>query len=186
MTPVESKRFVILDRDGTIIVHEHYLSDPDKVRLLPGVVDGLRKLKELGLGLVMVTNQSAVGRGLFDESRLALIHDRLNQLLMAEGIKLDGIYYCPHKPEDACDCRKPRVGMVLSASLSSGFDPSDCFVIGDNECDIELGQNIGAITFLTRTGYGSEVETEGVVQPDYVVDNLLQAAQIIESILQGA
>ncbi len=184
MTQTERKRFAILDRDGTIIIHEHYLSDPDKVKLLPGATDGLRKLRALGLGLVVVTNQSAIGRGYLDEPRLALIHERLNQLLLAESIRLDGIYYCPHRPEDNCTCRKPRTGMILSASSSFDFEPSDGFVVGDNECDILLGQNVRATTFLTRTGHGAEIEARGTVQPDYIVDNLFQAAQIIERILQ--
>ena len=94
------QRFVILDRDGTIIVERCYLSDPAQVELIPGAGAALRQLSEIGLGLVVITNQSGIGRGYFDRSRLDLIHRRLCELLEAEGVRLDGIYTCPHVPED--------------------------------------------------------------------------------------
>ena len=105
---MSKRRFIVLDRDGTIIRECNYLSDPDQVELLPGVADGLRKLRKEDLGLVLVTNQSAIGRGLFDIPRLDQIHQRLQELLLAERIYLDGIYYCPHKPDDCCSCRNNR------------------------------------------------------------------------------
>jgi D-glycero-D-manno-heptose 1,7-bisphosphate phosphatase len=110
------RRFVVLDRDGTIIVERHYLSDPAGVELLPRVASGLQHLSALGLGVVVVTNQSGVGRGLFDTTRLALIHQQLCVLLAAEGIHLDGIYFCPHIPADDCACRKPRTGLLERAA----------------------------------------------------------------------
>ncbi len=175
--------FVVLDRDGTLIVERHYLSDPQQVELILGVAEGLRQLKEMGLGLVIITNQSAIGRGLFDEARLSLIHQRMCELLEAKGVQLDGIYYCPHTPEDDCACRKPRTGLLERAAQELNFDPSDTFVIGDKPCDVELGQRVGATTFLVRTGYGARVEAEGAVAADYVVDDVREAAQIIQGIL---
>jgi D-glycero-D-manno-heptose 1,7-bisphosphate phosphatase len=180
---VSQWRFVALDRDGTIIVERHYLSDPDLVELLPGAASGLRQLRELGLGLVVVTNQSPIGRGYFDETRLELIHQRLVELLAAEGVELDGVYFCPHMPDDNCSCRKPRPGMLKLAAQELNFEPQGCFVIGDNICDIELGQRVGATTFLVRTGYGAQVAAESVASPDYVVDDLQDAAQVIERLL---
>lgn len=177
------QRFVVLDRDGTVIVERHYLSDPDQVVLLNGAASGLRHLRELGLGLVLITNQSAIGRGLFDHSRLALIHRRLSDLLEAQGVSFDGVYYCPHTPDEGCACRKPQPEMLKLAAKELGFDPRRCFVIGDKECDIELGSQIGATTLLVRTGYGSEVEAAGAINPDYVVDDLSQAAVVIERLL---
>ena len=179
------RRFVVLDRDGTIIVERHYLSDPERVELLPRIASGLRQLSEMGLGLVVVTNQSGVGRGLFDTTRLALIHRRLCELLAAEGIHLDGIYFCPHTPEDNCSCRKPRTGLLERAAQELDFDPGTAFVIGDKLCDIELGQRAGATTFLVRTGYGAEVAADATCSPDYVVDGVWEAAQVIERLLVG-
>ena len=177
------RRFVVLDRDGVIIVERHYLSDPQRVTLIAGAASGLREMREMGLGLVVVTNQSAIGQKLFDRERLDLIHRRLHDLLEAEGAHLDDIYFCPHTPEDNCRCRKPQPGLVELAALELDFDPLACFVIGDKACDIELGQRVGATTFLVRTGYGAQVAAEGIVTPDYVVDDLPDAARVIRHIL---
>lgn len=177
------KRFVLLDRDGTIIKECHYLSDPQQVELLAGVAEGLRRMQELGLGAIAVTNQSGIGRGFFDEKRLREIHQRMLELLAIENVYLEDIYFCPHTPADSCSCRKPLPGLVEQAAEKYGFNPQDSFVIGDKPCDIELGQRVGAITFLVRTGYGAEVATSQTAAPDYVVDDLLEAAQIIEGLI---
>ncbi|HTI52368.1 MAG TPA: HAD family hydrolase [Planctomycetaceae bacterium] len=184
-----SRRFVLLDRDGTINVERHYLSHPQQLSLLPGAAAGLRTLRELGLGLVVVTNQSGIARGFFDEARLAAIHDRLHELLGGAGVELDGIYFCPHGPDDRCPCRKPREGMALAAARELGFRLEESFMIGDKACDIELGRRIGATTLLVRTGYGAEVEltanTAPAAAPDHVVTNLKSAATVIRRILRG-
>jgi D-glycero-D-manno-heptose 1,7-bisphosphate phosphatase len=179
---MKQRRFVILDRDGTLIVERHYLSDPRQVELLANAASGLRHMRERGLGLVVITNQSGIGRGFFDEARLHRIHQRMNELLEAEGITLDGLYFCPHVPEDNCLCRKPRTGLIELASKELGFHPQDCFVIGDKACDIKLGQRVGATTFLVRTGYGSQELAHEKITPDYVVDNLWEAAQVIQGL----
>ena len=180
---LKRKGVVLLDRDGTVIVERNYLSDPDRVELLPGSAAGLRQMASMGLGLVLITNQSGIGRGFFDETRVREIHQRLQEFLAVEGIELDGIYFCPHKPTDNCDCRKPRTGMVEKAKTCLGFDPQKSFVIGDKPCDVELGKAVGATTFLVRTGYGSKVATEGSTNPDYIVDNLVEAAEVIQKII---
>jgi D-glycero-D-manno-heptose 1,7-bisphosphate phosphatase len=177
------RRFVVLDRDGTIIVERHYLSNPEGVELLPRVARGLRRLSTMGLGLVVITNQSAIGRRLFDTTRLALIHRRLCALLAAERIYLDGIYFCPHIPEDDCGCRKPMTGLLEHAAQELDFDPGTVFVIGDKPCDIELGQRVGATTFLVQTGYGAQTAAAATISPDYVVDGVWEAAQMIKRLL---
>ncbi|MET0500401.1 MAG: HAD family hydrolase [Candidatus Binatia bacterium] len=175
--------FVVLDRDGTIIVERHYLSDPGQIELLPGSIRGLRLMLEMGLGLVMITNQSAVGRALFDEARLDLIHRRLRDLLGAEQIRLEGIYYCPHLPEDDCPCRKPRPGLIELAGRQLDFDLPRSFVVGDKAADIEMGRRVSATTFLVRTGYGAEVAADPDVHADYVVDDLWAVAQTIRRLV---
>lgn len=177
------RRFVVLDRDGTINVERQYLSDPSQMELIPRVAGALRQLAEMGLGLVVVTNQSAIGRGFFDEGHLGLIHQRLRELLEAERVYMDGIYVCPHRPENDCSCRKPRPGLLELAARELGFDPQTCFVIGDKACDIELGRGVGATTFLVRTGYGIQVAAENTLTPDYVVDDVWKAAQVIKRLL---
>ena len=177
------RRFVLLDRDGTVIVERHYLSDPCQVELIPGAASALRQLSKMGLGLVIITNQSPIGRGLFSEECLELIHHRLLELLEVEGAHLDSIYYCPHLPEENCRCRKPQPGLVELAAEELDFDPQASFMIGDKVCDIELGRRVGATTLLVRTGYGAQVVAEAVVTADYVVDDLSDATQVIQHLL---
>jgi len=180
---MKQRRFVVLDRDGTIIIERHYLTDPSEVELLPGSAAGLRHMRELGLGLVVITNQSAVGRGFIDKMRLSQIHERLHDLLKNEGVHLDGIYSCPHLPEDNCSCRKPAVGLLSLAANELRFDPRSAFVIGDKACDIEMGKRVGATIFLVRTGYGEEHAAQKDLGQDYIVEGLQEAATVIGRIL---
>lgn len=177
--------FALLDRDGTIIVERHYLGEPGQIEFLPGAVEGLRHLLQMGLGVVVLTNQSGVGRGFFDETQLDLIHRRFRELLNNEGIPLEGVYSCPHTPENNCSCRKPKPGLAQRAAQELGFDLGASFVIGDKPADIELGRNVGATTFLVRTGYGAGFVNDPTVNPDYVADDLFAAAQTIQSLLDG-
>jgi D-glycero-D-manno-heptose 1,7-bisphosphate phosphatase len=172
-----AKRFVLIDRDGTINVEKHYLSDPDQLELYPGVAAAIRRLNEAGFGVAVITNQSGIARGYFDLARLEAIHARLTGLLAAEGARIDGIYLCPHGPDDACDCRKPLPGMVSQAVAEHGFDPAQAVMIGDKEVDVELGLAVGAATFLVRTGHGHK-HVEGT-KAAHVVDDLAQAVELI-------
>jgi D-glycero-D-manno-heptose 1,7-bisphosphate phosphatase len=174
---------VVLDRDGTINVERHYLADPGQIELLAGAADGLRHLRDLGLELIVVTNQSGVGRGYFTEATLAAIHARLTECLAMEGVALAGIYVCPHNPTDGCRCRKPGPALLEQAGRERGFDPRDAFVIGDKASDVELGRRAGSTTFLVQTGYGQEVAGSGAVAPDYVVADLREAARVIEGLI---
>jgi D-glycero-D-manno-heptose 1,7-bisphosphate phosphatase len=178
-----TRRFALLDRDGTIIVERHYLAAPDGVELLPGAVEGLRRLAEIGLGLVVVTNQSGLSRGYFHRATLDAIHERLRELLARGGVTLDGIYVCPHTPEHVCACRKPRPGLVRQAAADLGFDPAEAFMLGDKACDVDLGRAVGATTFLLRTGYGDRLPAEVCARADHVADDLRQAAEVIGSLL---
>ena len=146
------KRFVLLDRDGTVIVHIPYLHKPEEVELAPGAGAGLRALQEAGLGLVLVTNQSGVGRGMFSLGDVHRVHHRLEELLEAEHVRLDGIYVCPHPPWDECGCRKPAPGMAEQAARELGFDLTRAFMVGDADCDFELGQRVGATTLRIGPG----------------------------------
>jgi len=175
------QRFVILDRDGTIIFERNYLSDPDEVELLPSAASGLQKLQALGLRLVLITNQSGVGRGLFSMKEVDAVHQRMTMFLEEHDIRLEGLFVCPHIPEDTCDCRKPQSGLARLAADHLGLSLADSFVIGDKACDIQLGHNIGAITFLVRTGHGEDETRNGRCKPHFVVTDLLEAAQLIET-----
>lgn len=174
------RKIAALDRDGTIIVDKNYLSDPAGVELLPGAAAGLKRLRAAGWDLVIVSNQSGIGRGYFTEEDYGKVTARLVELLRAEGVELAGIYYCPHAPEAQCACRKPRTGMLEQAARELDFPLSACAVIGDKPADVDLGKNAGAaLTVLVRTGYG-EKSAAGCA-PDAVVADLTEAAEFLIS-----
>jgi D-glycero-D-manno-heptose 1,7-bisphosphate phosphatase len=178
---------VILDRDGTVIVDKDYLCDPALVELLPGAAAGMRALAASGLRLVLVTNQSGVGRGMFTLDEVAAVNAELVRQLKRERIRLDGIYICPHAPGQDCDCRKPRPGLVLQAARELGFEPSHSVVIGDKLSDLGLGRAVGAVTVLVRTGYGAGEEARLAGEADIIADNLEQAAaEILKLTKEGA
>jgi D-glycero-D-manno-heptose 1,7-bisphosphate phosphatase len=174
-----AKRFAMLDRDGTIIREKHYLSRPEDVELLPGAATGLQMLSGLGMGLVVLTNQSGIGRGYFDEDSLRLVHDRMSLLLACAGVEIDAIYHCPHVPEDRCNCRKPNTGLVTRAASELGFIPCEGIVVGDKSIDVELGRSVGATSFLVLTGYGEQERARGAAHADYVVADLEEVARIV-------
>lgn len=173
-------RLVLVDRDGTLIVEKNYLSSPSEVELIPGTAEGIKLLRSRGFKIVIVTNQSGIGRGYFDIETLAKIHARLIRLLREEGAEIDGIYFCPHTPADNCQCRKPLPEMAERAAHDFQADLKESFVIGDNLGDINLGKNIGAKTILVQTGYGATVESEKLVVPDFIAENFYEAACLIE------
>lgn len=173
------KKYVLLDRDGTIIVNKHYQKDPAETEILPKAGEGLHLLKAAGFGLVLVTNQSGIGRGILTKTDLAAVNRRMILELEGDDHFFDGIYYCPHVDADACQCRKPRPGMLEVAAFNHEFPLSESYVIGDRDIDIEAGRAVGATTVLVRTGHGAATEKEGKVFADYVADNLLDAADWI-------
>jgi len=179
---MSARRYALLDRDGTIIVDREYLSDPADVELLPNAAHGLRQCRDLGLGLILITNQSGIARGLFTEAAMAATHNRVHDILRGEGVLLDGIYVCPHAPIDQCCCRKPAPGLVQQAARELEFSPSDCFVIGDKPCDVELGKGIGAMTIQIRCDT-SPIPALPIA--DYVAQDLLEAANYITQHLQA-
>lgn len=184
VTPA-ARPFVVLDRDGTLIEERHYLSEPDGVSLLPSVVEGLRAMRRDGLRLVVATNQAGVGRGRFPEARVGEVHQRLEELLAAQGVTLDGIFYCPHHPEAGCDCRKPATGLVRQAAAGLGQGAVPVAVIGDKRCDVDLARALGVPGVLVTTGYGAAELAEGV-EPDYVVDSLAEAAAVLAPFQRAA
>lgn len=177
------RRFVVLDRDGTLIMDKHYLANPDQVELMPDAVDSLRRLRQLNLGIIVVSNQSGIARGYFTAETVEQVHQRLRDLLAADGLAVDGIYFCPHVDDDGCTCRKPKPALVERAARELDFDPTACFVVGDRDADMGLAHNIGAVGILVRTGYGAEEEPFLTYKPFAVADNLSDATAIIAHLL---
>ena len=176
---VGRRPFVFLDRDGTIIVQKPYLDDPAGVELIDGAAAALRRLREAGFGLAVVTNQSGIARGYFDKDRVEAIHERMRELLALEGLTLDAIYICPHAPGEGCLCRKPAPGMIDQAAREHRIDLGRSFIVGDKECDVDCGRNAGIRSVLVKTGYGREQECEIGARAAFVVDGLGEAAETI-------
>jgi D-glycero-D-manno-heptose 1,7-bisphosphate phosphatase len=177
-------RPVILDRDGTIVVDRGYLGDPQQLAFLPGAAEGLRTLHRAGHPLIVISNQSGVGRGMFTHERLQAVNLRFTAMLGEAGAPLSGLYSCPHRPEDGCDCRKPNTALLLEAAAALGFQPADAVVIGDKSSDIELGRRVGATTILVSAGTAA---SDGQpAHPDYIAGDLVEAARIIDSLGNAA
>lgn len=183
-----SRRFVLLDRDGTINEEIGYVLRPEDLRLIPGAIEGLLELQGLGLGLVVLTNQSPIGRGMMSFAELQRIHEHLREMLAEHGVTLDGIEICPHRPDEGCACRKPGTEMVERAAASLGFDPARSWIVGDHGSDLRLGRAVGARTILVTTGHGAEeLEAAAGAQADHVVADLREAAAVIrDDVLAGA
>jgi len=165
---------VFIDRDGTIMEDTDYCSDPKDVRILPGVVDALRRLKSRGFKLIITTNQSGIGRGLFtlDQYR-AVEAEVLRQL--GDNL-IDAVYYCPDAPGQHSTCRKPAPGMVLNATRDHPIDLSRSFLIGDKEIDVECAHNAGVRAIRVRTGIRRDVIGS---KADWVADDMPAAVGII-------
>jgi histidinol-phosphate phosphatase family protein len=169
---------VFLDRDGTIARDVHYCRRPEDFEILPTVPDAVRLLNENGFKVVVVTNQSGLARGFFDEATLSLIHDKMKNELQAAGARIDAIYYCPHHPDAHCPCRKPGTALFEQAAREMDIDLKQSFVIGDTDLDIGAGKAIGAGTILVTTGPDStESLSFGLAQttPDFIAPSLVIA-----------
>lgn len=170
-----SNRAVFLDRDGTIARDVHYCRRPEDFELLPAVPEAIKHLNESGFKVVVITNQSGIARSYFTEEMLARIHQKMKQELAKGGAWVDGIYYCPHHPDDGCDCRKPKTALFLQAAKELHIDLSRSFVVGDMQMDVDAGKALGCKTVLLTTG---PQEASSIVDPpDYTVNSLLEAAQ---------
>lgn len=180
---------VFLDRDGTINVERDYLADPAELELIPGSAEAIRELNTAGFPVIVVTNQSGIARGMFDEERLAQITKRLDELLSAQGASLAASYYCPHHPDYGgeryqrdCACRKPRSGMLEQAAREHGLDLASSWIVGDSLRDLEAGAAVGAHGILVSTGKGSAqyaAARERHAVPEHYVPDLSAAARVI-------
>jgi D,D-heptose 1,7-bisphosphate phosphatase len=153
---------VFCDRDGTLVEEVPYLHEPDRVALLPGVAAGLRALDRAGFALVVVTNQAGVARGYYDEAAVAAVHQRLAGLLAAEGVRLAGVWYCPHHPDGTvaayarpCRCRKPQPGLLEAAAAALGLDLAACWLIGNHPGDVAAAVAAGVRPLFVASGDGA-------------------------------
>jgi histidinol-phosphate phosphatase family protein len=173
---------VFLDKDGTLVDDVPYNVDPALIRLTRGAGEGLRMLRDGGFRLFVVSNQSGVARGFFAEEALGPVEARVRELLRNEGGEIDAFRWCPHHPEGtvdryriACDCRKPRPGMITSLASEHGIDLARSWMIGDTPADVEAGRLAGCRTILV----GGRADANSDLTPDHVGFDLAEAARII-------
>jgi D-glycero-D-manno-heptose 1,7-bisphosphate phosphatase len=180
------KKAVFIDKDGTLIPDIPYNTNPDLISLSENSIEGLRELKKQGYLLVVISNQSGVARGYFKEEALSGIEKKLSNLLNEAGASLDGFYYCPHHPAGnvagfniRCECRKPASGMILKAAEDLDVDLSQSWMVGDILNDIEAGKQAGCQAILIDNHNETEWYINEIRTPDYTVDTINQAVEII-------
>lgn len=176
---------VFLDRDGTLNEDVGFMDRLDALRLFPWTADAIRLLNRAGFCTVVTTNQSGVGRGLIPEPFLRVVHDEIDARLARAGARIDRYFYCPHHPDkglgayrQACECRKPRPGMILTAAREMGLDLTRSVMVGDRRGDVASGHAAGVRAVLVRTGVGAAEEralADGEERPDAILDNLMEA-----------
>ncbi|MGC9530456.1 MAG: D-glycero-alpha-D-manno-heptose-1,7-bisphosphate 7-phosphatase [Candidatus Bipolaricaulaceae bacterium] len=173
------RRAAFLDRDG-VIVHqtEGYLTRPEDMRLVAGAAEAIRDLRASGLLAVVVTNQAGVAKGYLTPGELDELHTELRRRLRGAGGDLDGIYVCPHAPEEGCDCRKPAAGLLHRAARELNIDLVHSYLVGDTTTDVEAAHRAGCFAILVRTGFGGE-DGGSADHPDAVCADLAAAAQFI-------
>ena len=174
---------VFLDRDGTICEEMGYLNHISRLQIFPFAAAAIRRLNEAGLPVIVVTNQSGISRGIFPESLVSEVHNRMSEELSAAGARIDAYYYCSHTRQDDCDCRKPLPGLLERASREHQIELSRSFVVGDRYADVALAHSVKGKSILVLTGYGrGEYELHRGKwdrQPDLVAENLNQAVDAI-------
>lgn len=172
---------MFLDRDGTIMEDAGYVRDPADVRLLPGAARAIARLNAAGHPVVVVTNQSGIGRGILTEAEYAAVATRMEELLRAEGARVDYTAWCPHAPEvsPACDCRKPGTGGHRAAALALGRSPDQAWCIGDRTTDLLPARELGGRGVLVLTGDGHAHETQARAEGFEVATGLPAAVRLI-------
>ncbi len=171
-----NKKAIFIDRDGTLIEEVNFLSRLEDLRFYDYTDEAIRLLKDNGFLVIVVTNQSGIGREIFAESAMHDIHAQIQTNL---NEKLDAFYFCPHLPTDGCACRKPNLGMIEAACANFAIDLENSWIVGDKAIDVETGFNARIKTALVLTGYGEKAVKELKRKPDVIAENLLEAAKLI-------
>lgn len=177
---IKPARAVFLDRDGVITVEKDFVIDIDDLEFMPGAIDALTRIPADYLKII-VSNQSGIGRGYFTVDQVEDFNKVLLDELKKKSVLIDKIYYCPHSPEDKCDCRKPGIELFERAKRQFGIDFSKSWMVGDKSSDIQSGKNIGALTIQVLTGYAGNEPGAASIKPDYFADDLYKAVEIIRN-----
>ena len=172
---------VILDRDGVINYDSaQFIKSPDEWKPIPGSLEAIALLNQADFHVVLATNQSGIGRGLFDTATLNAIHDKMHRALAQFGGRIDALFYCPHGPDDGCDCRKPKPGMLEEIARRFSEDLTGVPSVGDSLRDLQASAAVGAQPILVRTGKGEKTLAAGnLPEGTWVCADLAEAAQRI-------
>jgi len=172
-------KLVILDRDGVInFDSDHYIKSPEEWMPLPGSLNAIAQLNQNGWRVAVATNQSGIARGLFDMHALNAMHAKMHKALAAVGGRIDAVFFCPHLPEDDCDCRKPKPGLLIRIAERFGVPICESPMIGDSHRDLEAAAAAGCPTILVKTGKGEATLARGdMPQGTLIFDDLAAAAQ---------
>lgn len=171
---------IFLDRDGTLNEDSGYTYKTEHFVILPGVIDGLKRLQKNNFKLFIVSNQSGIGRGYYTETDMHKFNSHMLTEFKKEGIRIEKIYFCPHTPEQACNCRKPNPRFIKEAEKECGIDLESSFVIGDHASDVKLAKNTGCKSVFLLTGHGvKHLEDARKENPSYVAADFLQAVDYI-------
>ncbi len=176
--PLKRTPAVFLDRDGVINEEVEYLHTAEDFQVLPGVYLGLKKLQDAGFKLIIVTTQAGIGLGYFDKKDFFKVNKKMLSKFHEKNIIIDKVYFCPHSKNDKCSCRKPGTLLFERAAVEANVDLSGSYMIGDKTSDIKAGDNLALSTILVQTGHAGQ-DGEYRVKPDYVAENLEQAAKWI-------
>ena len=173
------KRVVFLDRDGVICRDRaDYVKSWEEFRFIPGVKAALRKLREAGITVLVITNQSVINRGIVTREVLEGLHRRMVREVARSGGEISGIYYCPHRPDEGCDCRKPGTALLKKAARDHRLNLNHCVLLGDTLKDLEAGRGVGCRTILVQTGQGRETLSK-LFQMDYPGTNIWIAGDLL-------
>jgi len=184
---------VFLDRDGTINEEVGYLDSIDKLKLFANTAEAIRMINGSGMKAVVITNQSGIAKGYFNEEFVETVHTRIQQILKAKGAFIDAFYYCPHHPteglgtyQQSCACRKPEAGLLIAAAQDMDIDLARSYVVGDMVKDIQVASRVGAKGILVKTGYGLNtiekdltLDSTEISRPNYIAEDILDAVKWI-------
>lgn len=171
---------IFFDRDGTVNIDKNYVYLPIDLEFLPNAVKGLKRFQKRGFLLIIITNQSGIGRGFYSEREYKNLMDEFYKRLGERGIKITADYYCKHDPKDSCDCRKPNSLLIKKAIKKHKIDVSKSYFIGDKTTDILAGEKLGLTTVLVLTGKAGK-DNQYKVKPDFICENLYEASKVIAS-----
>ena len=184
---VKLQRIILIDRDGVINERapvDHYITHPDNFIIISDTLNAMRMLSKLDFAFVVITNQAGIGRGLFSIDDLTLVHEKMTRILIENDVSILDVYICPHAPNEGCDCRKPKPGMLLQAAQKYNINLNECLFIGDDPRDVIAAHNANAKSILINCSEQERIDSG--VKPTYFAPKLSELLEHIKSFYQNS